>query len=111
MNEYAEVMKAMSDETRLRILCLLQGRELCVCDLCEALGIRQAKASRHLAVLRAAGLVLDERFAQWMHYRMAEGWWSPMMRQLSQEILANTELGKSDRKTLESWLARKDANC
>ena len=111
MKEFAEVMKAMSDETRLRILCLLQGRELCVCDLCEALGIPQAKASRHLAVLRATGLVLDERFAQWMHYHAAEGWWSPMILQLSQDILANTVQGKSDREALEDWLARKEKNC
>jgi ArsR family transcriptional regulator, arsenate/arsenite/antimonite-responsive transcriptional repressor len=111
MKEYADVMKAMSDETRLRILCLLQGRELCVCDICEALGIHQAKASRHLAVLRAAGLVLDERLAQWMHYSVAEGWWSPMVCRLSQDFLSNTDQGKSDLESLDTWMERKDRSC
>ena len=111
MKEFAEVMKALSDETRLRILTLLRERELCVCDLCEALMISQAKVSRHLAVLRSAGLVMDERFAQWMHYRMAEGWWLPFVRQLTDDILATSGRGKTDEKNLVDWLERKGESC
>ena len=50
------VFRAFSDRTRLRILHLLRGGELCVCDLVKVLDVPQPKASRHLAYLRRAGL-------------------------------------------------------
>jgi ArsR family transcriptional regulator len=66
------VFRAFSDRTRLRMLNLLRDRrELCVCDLTAVLGIPQAKASRHLAYLRRAKLVLDRREGLWVHYRLA----------------------------------------
>src|SRR5712691_6896957 len=62
---------ALADPTRLRIIGLLAGGEVCVCHLYEALKIPQPKASRHLAYLRRAGLVEARRDGLWMHYRMA----------------------------------------
>ena len=59
------MFRAFSDRTRLRILHLLRGGELCVCDLVEVLGVPQPKASRHLAYLRKAGLVLDMHGSQY----------------------------------------------
>ena len=60
--------KALSDRTRLRILMLLSAEgELCVCELTHALAIPQPKASKHLAILRAAGLVRMRRDAQWSY--------------------------------------------
>ena len=66
------VFKALADQTRLRILALLAGGEVCVCDIHETLGISQPKASRHLAYLRRAGLVADRKAGLWVHYRLAE---------------------------------------
>ncbi len=61
----------LSDETRLRSLLLLQQEgELCVCELICALNISQPKISRHLAMLRDAMLVLDQRQGQWVFYRI-----------------------------------------
>lgn len=65
------LFKALADQTRLRILGLLLGGEVCVCDIHETLGIPQAKASRHLAYLRRAGLVAARRDGLWVHYRVA----------------------------------------
>ncbi len=66
-----EFTKALSDETRLRILILLtQLDELCVCQLTEALDIIQPKISRHLAVLREKEILLDQRKGQWIFYRL-----------------------------------------
>src|SRR6187402_3510402 len=65
------MFRAFSDRTRLRILHLLRGGELCVCDLVEVLGVPQPKASRHLAYLRKAGLVVVRREGLWMHYSLA----------------------------------------
>lgn len=66
------LLKALADPTRLRILGLLLGGEVCVCDIHESLGIPQPRASRHLATLRQAGLVTARRDGLWMHYRLAD---------------------------------------
>lgn len=66
------IHKALADETRIRMLAVLQGLgELCVCDLEAGLGVTQSRASRHMSVLRGAGLVDDRREGQWVYYRIA----------------------------------------
>lgn len=66
------IFKALSDETRLRILGLLLSGEVCVCDIHESLKIPQSKASRHLAYLRRTGLVDTRREGLWIHYRLSK---------------------------------------
>ena len=61
---------ALSDRMRLRLLNLMDGREVCVCYLVEILGQGQPKISRHLAYLRRAGIVAARREGKWMHYRI-----------------------------------------
>jgi DNA-binding transcriptional ArsR family regulator len=71
VKDVALFFKVLADEARLKILWLLFNyRELCVCDLMEALGITQSKASRHLAALRHAGLVTDRKAGAWSHYSL-----------------------------------------
>jgi ArsR family transcriptional regulator, arsenate/arsenite/antimonite-responsive transcriptional repressor len=65
------VVKALGDPTRLRILGLLAGGEVCVCDIHESLGIPQPRASRHLSYLRRAGLVKARKDGLWVHYQLA----------------------------------------
>ncbi len=67
---YAAILKALSDETRLRIFLLLKD-ELCVCQIQVALAMSQTKISRHLTVLRNAGLVTARREGLWMYYSRA----------------------------------------
>lgn len=69
----AHIFKALSDETRLRIMGLLLEGELCVCDLMSILELPQSTVSRHLAYLRTAGLVEGRRDGVWMHYRTVTG--------------------------------------
>jgi ArsR family transcriptional regulator len=66
----AQVFSALSDPTRLRLLNLIDGREVCVCHLVDVLQQSQPKISRHLAYLRRAGLVRARREGKWMHYRL-----------------------------------------
>lgn len=68
----ALLFKAFADPTRLRILGLLSGREVCVCDLMAVLGAPQSKVSQHLAFLRAAGLVVFRQAGKWRHYALAK---------------------------------------
>lgn len=72
MKQYVDLFKALSDETRLRIMVLLSEKELCVCQIEAALGLPQAKVSRHLGVLRYAGLVKDRRDGLWIYYSLTE---------------------------------------
>lgn len=67
----AGAFKALAEPTRVRILHLLRGGPLCVGDLVGALGILQPNASRHLACLRRARLVEDERRGGWTFYRLS----------------------------------------
>jgi ArsR family transcriptional regulator len=64
----ASLFAALADTTRLRLLNLMAGREVCVCHLVEILGQSQPKISRHLAYLRQAGIVEARREGKWMHY-------------------------------------------
>jgi len=64
--------KAVSDETRVRILKLLDGRELCVCQLMEILGMGQSTVSKHLGILKTAGLVEYRRNGPWTFYRLPD---------------------------------------
>ena len=66
-----QVLKALADPTRLRIVGLLRHGEICVCHIHESLRISQPKASRHLAYLRRAGLVQAEKRGLWVYYRLA----------------------------------------
>ena len=72
MDTAATFFKALSDQTRLRIVHLLSYQKLCVCQLMEAMSISQAKVSRHLAVLRQAGLVTSHKQAQWVWYQLTD---------------------------------------
>lgn len=70
MTDTASVLAALSDRTRLGAVRLLwDGREHCVCEMMELLDASQSRMSRHLAQLKAVGLVIDRRDAQWVRYR------------------------------------------
>jgi len=66
--DLARLFAALSDPTRLRLLNLMAGREVCVCYFVEILKLGQPKISRHLAYLRNAGIVSARREGKWIHY-------------------------------------------
>jgi ArsR family transcriptional regulator len=69
--EPLQFYKCLADETRLSCLLLIaQENELCVCELTEAIQVSQPKISRHLAQLRACGLLQDRRERQWIYYKI-----------------------------------------
>ena len=68
MDTVLNIFKALSDETRLRILKLLENGELCVCDIVAALDMIQPKVSFHLGVLKEVSLIKDRRQGKWIHY-------------------------------------------
>jgi ArsR family transcriptional regulator len=65
------LFKCLADDTRAKIsLLIVSEGELCVCELTAALDLSQPKISRHLALLRSAGLLMDRRQGQWVYYRL-----------------------------------------
>jgi len=113
MKQAAKIFKALSDETRLRILALLSQRELCVCDLMAVLELPQSTVSRHLAYLRNAGWVEDRRQGVWMHYRLEEGSTSfqQALHQVLARFLVENAVAVGDREKLDVFLKNKDAGC
>ena len=61
MFDFMSVIKAIADTNRVRILCVLQGRELCVCQIIEMLGLAPSTVSKHLSILRQARLLEDRK--------------------------------------------------
>ena len=70
MQDLVKTMKALSDETRLRILKVLLERECCVCEIMQALDISQSRASRNLGILEDAGFLKARRDGVWIVYSM-----------------------------------------
>jgi ArsR family transcriptional regulator len=116
VKDVAQFLKLLADEARLQMLwLLLNHRELCVCDLMEALGITQSKASRHLATLRHAGLVTDRKEAAWSYYSIC-----PTDNEVERALLdalrvklANHPGAVRVLQNLHDWMERKerDAAC
>jgi ArsR family transcriptional regulator len=112
MEEVVTLFKAMADETRLRILKLLEGGELCVCDITAGLEMTQPNVSFHLGILKDAGLVKDRREGRWMHYDLDLG-------DLMSRVIVPTALGRlsgkvvaADRARLKKFMAAKaDTKC
>ncbi len=72
LKDSQKVFTALADETRLRILSLLNEGELCVCDIIKVLKVPQSKVSRHLGYLRRSGLVEARKDGLWMHYKLSK---------------------------------------
>ncbi len=107
MKELSSIFKALSDETRLRIIKLLERGELCVCDLVAALAIVQPKASFHLGVLKEAGLIQDRKQGKWIHYRLNESDLFKRMLMVSICERADSRTIADDQKRLERFLKSK----
>ena len=107
------MFRAFSDRTRLRILHLLSGGELCVCDLTAVIAAPQPKISRHLAYLRKAQLVTVRKDGLWSHYRLAParpGFHAQLLECLENCFADVPELAR-DLETLAQVRRRKAACC
>jgi ArsR family transcriptional regulator, arsenate/arsenite/antimonite-responsive transcriptional repressor len=70
--ELANLFMALADPTRLRLLNLMNGREVCVCEFVGILKLPQPKISRHLAYMRRANIVVARREGKWMYYSIVK---------------------------------------
>lgn len=104
MRELIKIFKALSDETRLRMIKLLQQRELCVCEIMQAMGISQTRASRNLGILKNAGLITDKREGLWVHYSISRektNKYHQAIEELLKKWLVDDTVVMEDRKRLK----------
>lgn len=104
--DLALLFAAFADRTRLRLLNLMNGKEVCVCYFVEILGQSQPKVSRHLAYLRRAGIVAARREGKWMHYSIVAPKHVGAAR-----ILSETLSALSEDKTMQADLTRLNKAC
>lgn len=110
----SDLFSALSNEIRLRCLSLMQVEgELCVCELTHTLELSQPMISRHLAILRDAGLVSDRRSGQWIYYRIHTDLDDWVKQIITTTVIANknTPPFKNDQQTLKDMPDRPDASC
>jgi len=104
MKDFIKIAKALSDETRLRIVNVLLLRECCVCEVMQALDISQSRASRNLKVLYDAGLVGQRKDGLWSLYSIDEqamaGHFSDLLEVVRKASVGST-LVKDDRERLK----------
>ncbi len=72
LRKKSRLLKALANETRLKMLRLLSIREMCVCELTAALDLTQPTASHHLNILQNVGLVTDRKDGKWVFYSVAK---------------------------------------
>jgi ArsR family transcriptional regulator, arsenate/arsenite/antimonite-responsive transcriptional repressor len=98
LRDYETVLKAAADPTRVRILKILEGGELCVCQVIAILSLGQSTVSKHLFLLRAAALIKDRRDRKWVYYALDRGSDSPyatrMLRNLRGWLNDDPVIGK-----------------
>lgn len=71
MKNFIAITKALADESRVRLLLALENGELCVCQLIELLGLAPSTVSKHMSLLKQAGLVDMRKEGRWAYYRIA----------------------------------------
>jgi ArsR family transcriptional regulator len=105
MRDLVKAMKALSDETRLRILNLLLERECCVCEVMQALDISQTRASRNLSALYDAGFLKLRKDGLWSLYSIDNEEMKPHFADLVEAVrkgLDGNGLVAEDRKRLKN---------
>ena len=80
VREFMAVTKALADEHRVRILLALELGELCVCQIVELMGLATSTISKHMSILKQAGLVDSRKQGRWMYYRRADDDAPPVIR-------------------------------
>ena len=105
MQDLIKAMKALSDETRLRILNVLLERECCVCEVRQALDISQSWASRNLGILQEAGFLRTRRDRVWMVYSVdwqATNRYATNLAKLLKDSPISSEVLTQDKERLKS---------
>jgi ArsR family transcriptional regulator len=97
MKDTVKIFKALGDPSRIRIMKMLEEGKLCVCEITAVLDLAPSTVSKHLSLLRDAGLILDEKNGKWVDYFLNEKSDSEIVRNLL-GMIKNTD---NDDKTIK----------
>jgi ArsR family transcriptional regulator len=86
LSEILPCFRALSDPIRLNVIKLLQEREMCVCDICDVLQIKQPKLSFHLKALRESGLLNTRQQGRWVYYSINPARFEVVINYLTQYL-------------------------
>jgi ArsR family transcriptional regulator, arsenate/arsenite/antimonite-responsive transcriptional repressor len=103
-NKSTVIFKALSDQSRLRILKALQARVLCVCEIRALLGLANSTVSQHLSVLKDAGFIIEEKDGKWVNYMINTRSADPRVTSILTMLdfwINDADLIRIDRKKLE----------
>jgi len=112
MDDLMDILKALADENRLRLLRALQGGELCVCRLIALVDLAPSTVSKHLSLLRAARLVESRKEGRWLYYRPTTASRISSTRRMLALLFAEmdrTSRGREDKRKL-ARICREDAD-
>lgn len=98
MREFLAIMKALADPNRLRVVVALRGRELCLCQIVELLGLANSTVSRHMSILQQARLVDARKDGRWNYFRLAEDARHPEAAQAAALVVDSLERDAQIRK-------------
>ena len=107
MRELLAVMKALADPSRLRIVAALHGRELCLCQVMELVGLAASTVSRHMSILEQARLVDARKDGRWTYFRLADEQGTPAAGEAAALVcraLAKDDQARADRVRLKQLL-------
>ena len=113
MDDLITFSHALADATRWRIIQLLFGEALCVCELADILDMPQSSVSSHLQVIRKANLLDSERCEKWVYYRVAEEF-EPLLEDIKGHFAArstNDATAERDAKRMKKRLAEREKSC
>ena len=70
ISDVTRIFKTLSDPNRIRVIQMLHHRNLCVCEITDILGLAASTVSKHLSILKDAGMIIDEKEGKWVNYRL-----------------------------------------
>lgn len=104
LEKQEKIFKALSDKNRIRIVKMLQKKSLCVCEIKDVLKLATSTVSKHLSILREAGLIVDWKDGKWINYKI-----NPEPDSLAANALLYTQMQIEDDETIKN--DRKLINC
>jgi ArsR family transcriptional regulator len=113
MNNVVAFAQALADETRWRIVRLIQHEPMCVCELADILDMPQSSVSSHVQIIKRAGMLESERCEKWIYYRVA-GNYGGLLRRLAEFFELSTvgdAVLRNDARKAAKRLSERDGSC